>query len=499
MATTTTTNGTENGYSNHGHMSNDAFTHTVPLFINGEEITTHTTFDVASPVTGKVIWKASSVSKSDAIRAVEAAQAAFPAWAKTKPSVRRDILLKASDIMKRRFKECAEYMDIETGSTAAMSSGFNVPSTIEQLRDVAGRIVTSTGYIPVCGEEGKSAMIIKEPYGVIFGIAPWNAPFILGVRAVSYALAAGNTCILKGSELSPRCFWIIGQIFHEAGLPSGCLNVIFHRTSDAAAVTSAIIAHPFVKKINFTGSTATGSIIAQQCGKALKPVLMELGGKAPAIVLKDANLPRAAQACALGAFLHSGQICMSTERILVDKSIAESFSTHLKRAMDETFGAKTPAPILINAPPIAKNKKLVEDAVSKGASILHGNPAATEPSATRMRPIVVSNVTSEMDLYHTESFGPTVSLIPVSSEDEAIEIANDTEYGLSSAVFTEDLAAGLRVARRIETGAVHINNMSVHDEPALPHGGTKKSGFGRFNASAGIEEFLRLKTVTWVD
>ena len=167
--------------------------------------------------------------------------------------------------------------------------------------------------------------------------------------------------------------------------------------------------------------------------------------------------------------------------------------------MDETFGAKTPAPILINAPPIAKNKKLVEDAVSKGASILHGNPAATEPSATRMRPIVVSNVTSEMDLYHTESFGPTVSLIPVSSEDEAIEIANDTEYGLSSAVFTEDLAAGLRVARRIETGAVHINNMSVHDEPALPHGGTKKSGFGRFNASAGIEEFLRLKTVTWVD
>ena len=279
-----------------------------------------------------------------------------------------------------------------------------------------------------------------------------NAPLILGFRAVSYALAAGNTCVLKGSELSPRCFWCIGSILTEAGLPDGVLNVIFHRPQDAPEVTSALIEHPFVKKINFTGSTATGSIIATQAGKFLKPVLMELGGKAPAIVLKDANVEKAAMDCARGAFVHSGQICMSTERILVHSSIADQFREALKTAMGKTYGNESPAPILVTAPPVQKNKKLVEQALSKGAKILTGDINAKEHSETRMRPIVVDSVTKDMDIYQTESFGPTVSLIVVESEDEAIEIANDTEYGLSSAVFTQDLAAGLRVAKQIETG-----------------------------------------------
>ena len=207
-----------------------------------------------------------------------------------------------------------------------------------------------------------------------------------------------------------------------------------------------------MKKINFTGSTATGSIIAAQAGKFLKPVLMELGGKAPAIVLKDANLQKAAEGCAVGAFMHSGQICMATERILVHTSIAEKFREALKMAMKKIYGKESPAPILINAAPVQKNKKLVEQALSKGAKILTGDLNAKEHSDTRMRPIVVDGVTKDMDLYQIESFGPTVSLIVVDSEEEAIEIANDTEYGLSSAVFTEDLAAGLRVAKQIETG-----------------------------------------------
>ena len=279
-----------------------------------------------------------------------------------------------------------------------------------------------------------------------------NAPYILGFRAISYALAAGNTCILKGSELSPRCFWVIGSIMQEAGLPAGVLNVIFHRTQDAAEVTSAIIEHPFVKKINYTGSTATGSIIAAQAGKHLKPLLMELGGKAPALVLKDANIEKAAHHCALGAFMHSGQICMSTERIVVHSSIVKDFSAALKKSIDQIFPKDGPAPTLVSAPPVQKNKKLVSQAVSNGARILTGDLDAKESSDTRMRPIVVEGVTKEMDMYRIESFGPTVSIITVDSEEEAVEIANDTEYGLSSAVFTEDLAAGLRVARQIETG-----------------------------------------------
>ena len=279
-----------------------------------------------------------------------------------------------------------------------------------------------------------------------------NAPFILGFRAVSYALAAGNTCVLKGAELSPRCFHAIGSVLTAAGLPPGVLNVIFHRPRDAAEVTSMIIAHPFVKKINFTGSTVTGSIIATQAGRYLKPVLMELGGKAPAIVLKDANLEKAAESCALGAFLHAGQICMSTERILVHSSIAEKFREALKTAVDKLFGEDSAAPILVNAFPVRNNKRLVETALSEGAKVLTGDLKAKESSDTRMRPIIVEGVTKDMDIYQTESFGPTTSLIVVESEEEAIEIANDTEYGLSSAVFTEDLAAGLRVAKQIETG-----------------------------------------------
>lgn len=252
--------------------------------------------------------------------------------------------------------------------------------------------------------------------------------------------------------MCPRCFWAIGSILTAAGLPDGVVNVIFHRPQDAPEVTSAIIEHPFVKKINFTGSTATGSIIAAQAGKHLKPVLMELGGKAPAIVLKDANLEKAAEACAVGAFVHSGQICMSTERILVHSSIAEKFREALKAAMDKIYGKQSPAPILVNAPPVKKNKKLVEEALSKGAKILTGDLNAKEETDTRMRPIIVDNITKDMDIYQTESFGPTTSLIVIESEEEAIEIANDTEYGLSSAVFTEDLAAGLRIAKQIETG-----------------------------------------------
>ena len=316
---------------------------------------------------------------------------------------------------------------------------------------------------------------------------------------MAYALAAGNTTILKGPELSPKCYWAIGSVFKEAGLPDGCLNVLYHRPQDAAAVTSTLIEHPAVKKINFTGSTLVGSIIAAQAGKNLKPCLMELGGKASAIVLPDADLQRAATSCAHGAFLHSGQVCMSTERILVHSSVVADFITAFKSAINDIYGPHASAPILVTSAGVKKNQNLVAQAVDKGAEVISGDCSKKEASETRMRPIVIGGVKKDMDIYHHESFGPTVSLIEVSSEDEAIAIANDTEYGLTSAVFTSNLATGLRVAKQIESGAVHINNMTIHDESNLPHGGWKKSGFGRFNASQGLEEFLQSKTVTWQD
>ncbi|KAJ5236505.1 hypothetical protein N7489_006596 [Penicillium chrysogenum] len=444
-----------------------------PLIINNESIETDIKFEVHAPATGELSGYCAGVSVDDANRAVDSAQAAFPAWSKTTANDRRDILLKAADIMASRKEELIQYQHF------------------------AGRISTIEGVVPNVSQEGEGAIVYKEPYGVILSIAPWNAPFILGTRAVALPLAAGNTVVLKGSELSPKCFWALGDIFRQAGLPAGCLNVVFHQPSDAPAVTNALIAHQAVRKVNFTGSTMVGSIIASTAGKYIKPVLLELGGKASAIVLDDANLDKAAMNCAIGSFMHSGQICMSTERIIVQRSIADEFRQKLAETAEKLFGKDAPALFLVNAAGVAKNKKLVTDAVSRGATLLFGDANASESVNTGMRPIVVEGVTKEMDMYATESFGPTVSLMVVDTEDDAIALANDTEYGLTAALYTNNLFRGLRVAKQIESGAVHINSMTVHDESVLPHGGWKSSGFGRFGGVSGYDEFLQTKTVTW--
>lgn len=282
---------------------------------------------------------------------------------------------------------------------------------------------------------------------------------MLGMRSILYPLAAGNTCILKGSEFCPRTWWAIGNVLTEAGLPPGVLNVLFHRTEDAAKVTTALIEHPAIKKINFTGSTAVGRIIAAQAGKNLKPVLLELGGKASAIVLDDADLKNAATQCALGAFLHSGQICMSSERILVHRDIKPQFIEAFRGAVEAIFGGDEPAPVLVVSAGVEKNKRLIGEAVKAGAEVVHGDhekdevhPETKESSSTRMRPVIVDGVTKDMELFYTESFGPSVSVIEISSDDQAIEIANDTDYGLSAAVFTENLGRGLKIAKSIESG-----------------------------------------------
>ncbi|KAF2138330.1 uncharacterized protein K452DRAFT_328868 [Aplosporella prunicola CBS 121167] len=477
--------------------------YTIPLLLNGQEKRGANTFAVESPVSHKTVWDCSGASATDADEALAAAQAAAPGWARTKPQQRRAILLKAADLLEERRDELRSYMSQETGA-ADNFTAFNIMTAAELIRDVAGRVSAIMGSIPICQDEGTSALVLKEPFGTVLAIAPWNAPFILGIRSVLYPLAAGNTCVLKGSELAPRCFYSIGRVFQDAGLPDGAINVIYTKREDSAAITNQLIASPVIKKINFTGSTAVGSIIASTAGKHLKPCLMELGGKGSALVLDDADLELAAIQCALGAFLHSGQICMSTERIVVHKDVLPAFRPALRAALQKFSPDNQPSPILIQDASVEKNRRLINDAVSKGASLLHGDhtkrethPETGEISGTRLRPIIVDGVASHMDIYHQESFGPSVSVIEAESEDHAVSIANDTPYGLNSAIFTRDLARALRVARRIETGAVHINSMSVHDEATLPHGGVKSSGWGRFNAQSGIEEFLKTKTITF--
>ncbi|KAK4942554.1 hypothetical protein LTR10_017683 [Elasticomyces elasticus] len=494
------TNGTNGANGSKSSLSAFDTSSTIPLWLNGEQVTLSSTFDVVSPVDQKTLYKCSAADEEDALKAIESSEKAFKTWSKTKPRERRDIFLRAAEGFKKRKAEQAHYAHTETGGPQSMTD-FEHGLAYEACLSVAGLIQPAlTSAAPVVQDEGASALVIKEPYGVVLGIAPWNAPHVLGLRACLQPLAMGNTVILKGPEAAPATYWAIAGILQEAGLPAGCLNTIYHRPADAAKVTSTLINHPSIKKINFTGSTAVGAIIASLAGKVLKPTVMELGGKAPSIVCDDADIQNAALQCALGAFLHAGQICMATERILVHAKIADEFREALKGTMDKVFGeGGMDVPQLVTSAPVEKNKKLLDDALSKGAKAIYGDPKHHESSKTKMRPVIIENIKPDMDIYHTESFGPTVSLYVVNSDDEAIAIANDTDYGLSSAVFTEDLRRGLRIARQIETGAVHINNMTVHDEAALPHGGVKKSGFGRFNGLPGLEEWVRTKVVTWKD
>ncbi|KAJ7114643.1 Aldehyde/histidinol dehydrogenase [Mycena crocata] len=375
----------------------------------------------------------------------------------------------------------------ETGATLPFAD-LNVASAAEMIRDVAGRCSAVMGSIPICQDEDTSALVLKEPYGVVLAFAPWYKGthlFIVdtGTRSVMYAIAAGNTCVMKGSELSPRSLYHVGRIFTDAGLPAGVLNIIYTSRQESPAITTHLINAPAVKRLNFTGSSAVGAIIAAARAETLPHGARR---KSRPIVPDDADVELAAMQCALGAFLHSGQICMSTERILMHRAVLEKFRrARSSLRSDAQQGARSGG---------VGERRDTANGEPRGSGTAPKNGRAVRHASA---PIVVEGVTPNMALYRDESFGPSVSVIAVDCEDEAVAIANDSDYGLNGAVFTQDLARGLRVAKRLECGAVHINSMSVHDEAAVPHGGVKGSGWERFNPQWGIEEFLRLKTITY--
>ncbi|KAF4334742.1 aldehyde dehydrogenase [Fusarium beomiforme] len=466
----------------------------VPLVIGKDSIITKTLFDVFNPALEQVSRQSSDADSTHARAAVASASKALETWRETSAQKRRAILFKAAEVIDRRYEELKQYMRQETGADDGWID-FNLATSKECLLDCGGRIITSEGKVTPLQNPSRAGLVVKEPYGVVFAMAPWNAPYILGFRAVLWPIAAGNTVVLKGSELSPCTLWAVCSVLQEAGLPDGVLNYLTCQPGNAPEVTETIIASKEVRKINFTGSTRVGSIVAQLAALHLKPVLLELGGKSPAIVCHDADLDIAGKECVLGAFLNSGQICMSTERILVHSSIYDEFIEKLRAWVSILFPDANDAPVLIAASGAAKNRALVQDALEKGASLVCGNLDATESTETRLRPLIIGNVAPTMEIYSTESFGPTVSLIKFEEEDEAVKIANDTEYGLSSAVFSRDLRRALKVAGKIESGAVHINHMTVGDDVSLPHGGAKASGFGRFGG--GLDEWVRTKNITY--
>ncbi len=471
----------------------------VKLLIAGRDVPAakSATFDRLNPISGEVATRAAAASPADAKAAADAAAAAFPKWAALGPSARRALLNKAADLLEARAAQFAAILSTETGATGGWGH-FNVHLAAGMLREAAAMTTQISGEVIPSDVPGSLAMGIRQPAGVVVGIAPWNAPIILGVRAVAMPLACGNTVILKASEVCPATHRLIGAVLTEAGLGDGVVNVITHEPKDAEAVAEALISHPAVKRVNFTGSTRVGKIIAALSAKYLKPVVLELGGKAPLIVLDDADIDAAVNATVFGAFANSGQICMSTERVIVDEKVADEFATKLaKRVAGLPVGDPRKGDFVLGAvvgkPTVDRVMKLVNEAVAKGAKVLCG---ADGDGTTVMKGIVVDRVTQDMSLFREESFGPQVSITRVKSAEEAIKAANDTEYGLSASLFTRDIARGIELAKRIESGICHINGPTVHDEAQMPFGGVKGSGYGRFGGKAGVNEFTELRWIT---
>jgi acyl-CoA reductase-like NAD-dependent aldehyde dehydrogenase/ABC-type branched-subunit amino acid transport system ATPase component len=454
------------------------------------------TFQRLNPIGGEIASIVAAASVGDAMRAADAAAAAFPAWSQLGPSERRHRLNAAADILARRAGEFAALMVAETGATAGWA-GFNVHLAEGMLREAAAMTTQVSGEVIPTDVPGNLAMAFRQPVGVVLGIAPWNAPVILGVRAVAMPLACGNTVVLKASEMSPGVHRLIGSCLAEAGLGGGVVNVVTNAPEDAQAVVEALIAHPAVRRVNFTGSTRVGRLIALACAKHLKRVLLELGGKAPLVILDDADLDAAVNAAAFGAFMNQGQICMSTERIVVDDKVADAFvAKFAAKAKSLPYGDPRKGNVvlgsLVSSAACDRVGGLIDDAVAKGAVIAAGGRG----TGTIMPATIVDHVTPAMRIYGEESFGPVVTVVRVSGVDEAVRVANDTEYGLSSAVFGRDVARAIGVARRIEAGICHVNAPTVHDEPQMPFGGTKASGYGRFGGKAAIDEFTELRWIT---
>lgn len=468
------------------------------LMIDGRSVAarSHGIFERCNPVTGEVVTFAAAAGREDVDDACCSAAAAFSHWSVTPFETRAAILRRAKTYLESRADEIAAIMSLETGGTIDWCL-FNVHLAgriLEQAAAVAGEVRR-----PELPDHLTDAVsfVVRQPAGVCLGIAPWNAPIVLGVRSFAFAIAWGNTVILKTSELCPATQRLLGDIMMQAGLPAGVLNILSHAPEAARDIVEALIAHPVVRRINFTGSTRVGRIIAEISARHLKRCLMELSGKAPLVVLADADLDAAADAAVFGAFFNQGQICMSTERIIVEDQVADALLDRMinkarpLKAGDPAF-ASQPLGTLISESSGRRLASLIDDATRKGARVRLGGKVL----GPLMDATIIDGITRDMRLYREEVFGPLAAIMRVADADEAVTIANDCDYGLSGAVFGRDLSRAFDVAMRIETGIMHINGATVTDDPAMPFGGVKASGYGRIGGLSALDEFTEQRWVT---
>jgi aldehyde dehydrogenase (NAD+) len=468
------------------------------LFINGAwvEAAGNATFPVFNPSTGDVWSNVPDAGRADTQAAIAAAEAAFPAWSGMSPSARARIIHRVGDILDARAKEFHDILIDEGGSWVGKAM-FEVGYSSGVYRAAAAAAYQVAGEI-LPSDHGKLSLVMREPLGVVSVISPWNFPVILSSRGIATALAVGNCVVLKPSEETPVAGGLLlAEALAEAGVPAGVFNVVTCSRERVGEVGDELVSNPAVRGISFTGSTAIGRKVAARAGELLKRCCIEAGGKDALIVLEDADIEHAVNAATFGSFMHQGQICMSVERIIVDRSVAEAFTgmlvantSRLKvgnpREMGNCIGP------IINQRQLEKIREHVDEAVAGGARILCGGGN----DGLFFQPTVLGNVTRDMKVFREETFGPVAPVMVAEDVEDAIAIANDSDYGLSAGIFTRNEERGLAVARRLRTGMAHINDSSVNDEPHVPFGGVGASGMGRHGGRQGIDMFTETRWIT---
>jgi aldehyde dehydrogenase (NAD+) len=449
-----------------------------------------------NPYNGETLAEIALANLDDLDEAYQRAAKAQPAWAETGPAVRSAVLLRVAAIMEARRQELAEWIIREAGGTQ-FKAQIEVSACIEQAREAASFPTRVEGRIFHSNFPGKECRVYRGPVGVIGVISPWNFPLILAQRSVAPALALGNAVVLKPASDTPISgALLLAKVFDEAGLPAGLLNVVVGAGSE---IGDAFVLHLIPRVISFTGSTAVGRRVAECASKSkiIKRTALELGGNAPCVVLADADIGQAVKGAVFGKFIHQGQVCMSTNRVIVDAKIYDEFtSQYVERVRQLKAGdPMDPATVIgpiINRAQLERLCLVIQGSKAEGARQILGG----SPSGLLLPAHVFSEVKSDMSIAKEELFGPVAPLIKASGEEDALRIANDTEYGLSSAVFTRDLERGVTFARKLQTGMTHVNDSSFYDEANLPFGGEKNSGIGRFNGHWVIDEFTTDHLIT---
>ena len=468
-------------------------------FINGQWTkSSDATFGVTNPLNDTLVANAAAGSAADAEAAVAAAAAAFPAWVAMAPGARQMLFLKAADIVERRTEDLVTLMAVEGGASRAFST-FQIRLSAAMLRQAAGWGYLPQGDVILSDTPGRTATVSRKPLGVVAGFTPWNGAFYLAWRTFLLPMAFGNTTVIKPSELAPMSSGLVhAEILAEAGFPIGTFNVVTNAPEGAAAIADVFFASPAVRVINFTGSDKTARILSAQAGRALKRMVLELGGFNPAILLEDADIEESIKAVTFGAFLHQGQVCMNTRKVYVARSIHDEFVEGLAARVRALKSGDPVDPTVIIGPLI--NDRAVEqiaarvkDALDRGATLVTGGKS----EGRIYEPTILTNVPADAicTTGADETFGPLLVIEAFDDAEEALRKAQDTPYGLTASIMTRDRARGLEMAGRFDAGIVHVNGPTMASEAALPVGGVKNSGWGR-SGYYSIEDFTELRLVT---